>query len=279
MGCRVAAGIFSAAEVGGSHRRERLFVMADRAGAGRRQPGSGPEPLGRSETARGIQPRRQSSGMADSGGGGTWRGEPLAVAGSRGAPEHIEGGGSVGHAEHDGCGGQVIHAGPRGEGRGTPCADGTGRGIRGVGLADARGARPQGRQRGGASGERHGPAASRPTPEFRLPLFAPGPSDPAWAGIIDADPLLVPAIGNLDIWAIARGNLGIPPLGDAVGRRGGMARDLGPEATAILKSEVRRISHVLAHRVDRLRACDNGVYSLAGAYAWRSLDARLRAGA
>lgn len=30
MGCTVAAGIFAASEVGASHRRERLFVMADR---------------------------------------------------------------------------------------------------------------------------------------------------------------------------------------------------------------------------------------------------------
>src|SRR5690606_7059269 len=30
MGYRVAAGIFSAAECGGSHRRERLFIMANR---------------------------------------------------------------------------------------------------------------------------------------------------------------------------------------------------------------------------------------------------------
>ena len=30
LGCRVAAGIFSASEAGASHRRERLFIMADR---------------------------------------------------------------------------------------------------------------------------------------------------------------------------------------------------------------------------------------------------------
>jgi DNA (cytosine-5)-methyltransferase 1 len=34
LGCRVACGIFSAAEVGGAHRRERLFIMADRSGGG-----------------------------------------------------------------------------------------------------------------------------------------------------------------------------------------------------------------------------------------------------
>jgi DNA (cytosine-5)-methyltransferase 1 len=33
MGCAVAAGIFSAAEVGAPHDRERLFIMADAAGA------------------------------------------------------------------------------------------------------------------------------------------------------------------------------------------------------------------------------------------------------
>lgn len=134
---------------------------------------------------------------------------------------------------------------------------------------------------------RDGRRERRAEPEFRggwdsvadasLPLFAPGPSDPAWPGIIDADPLLTPALGNVEIWNLARRNLGLPPLGDAVGRRGGMARDLDPETAGLVKSEVRRISHVLAPRVDRLRAGGNGVFPLAAAYAWRTLEALLAA--
>jgi DNA (cytosine-5)-methyltransferase 1 len=40
MGCRVAAGIFTASEIGANHERERLFIMADTAGPGlqRRNP-------------------------------------------------------------------------------------------------------------------------------------------------------------------------------------------------------------------------------------------------
>jgi site-specific DNA-cytosine methylase len=47
MGCRIAAGIFSAAEVGASHRRERLFIMADRKGGGCRIVGDAARSRGR----------------------------------------------------------------------------------------------------------------------------------------------------------------------------------------------------------------------------------------
>lgn len=97
MGYRVKAGIFAAAEVGASHRRERLFIMADvqgkfgwrefqtrREGSGRPVPaGSGeglahtagprrslgrPEPRGPvRDKARGAEPDGRCSGMADPG--------------------------------------------------------------------------------------------------------------------------------------------------------------------------------------------------------------------
>jgi len=40
LGCRVAAGIFSAAEAGASHRRERFFILAHRQSFGRERAGS-----------------------------------------------------------------------------------------------------------------------------------------------------------------------------------------------------------------------------------------------
>jgi hypothetical protein len=111
--------------------------------------------------------------------------------------------------------------------------------------------------------------------EFRgTLLFAPGPSDAAWPIILDADPLLAPAIGEIDLWAIARRNLGFPPLVDAIGRRGGMARDLDPTAAAQVKSEVHRIADGLANRLDRLRPVETGLsrwlrcrVAISGAYA------------
>jgi DNA (cytosine-5)-methyltransferase 1 len=43
-----------------------------------------------------------------------------------------------------------------------------------------------------------------------------------------------------------------------------------------LEPSICRVDARLAYRVDQLRACGNGVTSLAAAYAWRTLDAALR---
>ena len=44
-----------------------------------------------------------------------------------------------------------------------------------------------------------------------------------------------------------------------------------------LEPAVRRVAHGVADRVDRLRACGNGVVPLVAGYAWRTLEARLAA--
>lgn len=44
-----------------------------------------------------------------------------------------------------------------------------------------------------------------------------------------------------------------------------------------LEPAVRRMADGVADRVDRLRACGNGVVSLVAGYAWRTLEARLAA--
>ena len=111
----------------------------------------------------------------------------------------------------------------------------------------------------------------------RKPYHAPGPESDRWIDVLDEDPLLAPALGEIDLWTVARRNLGLPLLERAVGRRGGMARDLDPAATARLKSAVRRVAHVLAGRVDRLRFAGNGVCPLAAALAYRTLSAALGA--
>ena len=192
MGYRVAVGVFSAAEVGASHRRERLFVMADRAG----------EP-GRVH----ARWRRSGEGAADLGGCG-------------GRVAH-----AAGRRQQEGCenptrGGQLL----QGQGRSPLAGDGGGA------LADADDARsPQRRddqeRRGALGHERKALGAGSDL------LFAPSPSDPRWPAIIAAAPQLEPA--------------------------------------------VRRVADGLANRVDRLRACGNGVVPLVAAFAWRSLAARL----
>lgn len=61
-------------------------------------------------------------------------------------------------------------------------------------MADASDPGLQGRERSGSPRGGHGPEASGPTPELRLPLFAPGPSDPIWADILRDAPHLEPAV-------------------------------------------------------------------------------------
>jgi DNA (cytosine-5)-methyltransferase 1 len=75
MGYRVEAGIFSAAEVGAPHLRKRLFVMANRDGAGFEGERSGRIPDG--DAARGDDPDgRSRSAMAYREGDGWHEGRP-----------------------------------------------------------------------------------------------------------------------------------------------------------------------------------------------------------
>lgn len=80
MGCRVAVGIFSARGVGASHRRERLFILADRNGGF----GDGSE--------NEIRPRRETAGsgggdVADRAGGGGRRLSARSRAEGQGTPD------------------------------------------------------------------------------------------------------------------------------------------------------------------------------------------------
>ena len=131
-----------------------------------------------------------------------------------------------------------------------------------------------------------GHAVDRPNGNSRLDMldwaaehFSP-PAHPTPDGppSFDADPLLHPAIGNVELWNIARRALGLPEMVDGVGRRGGMARDMESEAKAAAKFAIRRVADGLAPRVDRLRAGGNGVVALDAAYARRTLRAALAAG-
>lgn len=275
LGYRVAAGIFSAAEVGASHKRERLFILADHSsrgfGIGRDEALEGGCRYAHSGDPQLADPESRSRGM-DSGQGRSGkapaqprgRGDPMADDDSgndqgrrrqsRGRAEFADSGGGLGSAREIGLGRDF----------GRLLADDSGPGF-------------QGREFGRACDhERLGPDAYGSAAEFcGALLFAPGPADCAWPIILEADPLLAPAIGQIDLWAAARRNLGIPPLFDAIGRRGGMVRDLDPATAAKVKSEVHRIAHGLAYRLDSLRACGNGVFPLAASVAWLSLELKL----
>lgn len=83
LGYRVEEGIFTASEVGASHRRERLFILAYREGArDRRLPERQWQSRDATANADGREPR-----VADTGRGPAGRGEPERERGSGGAPD------------------------------------------------------------------------------------------------------------------------------------------------------------------------------------------------
>lgn len=312
MGYRVECGIFSSAATGNSHGRKRLVVMADRAdGEGWLYP----RPWRPGEDAGDA--RGDGDGLADAAGGGCdpraqiAAGQVVWLSGSGGPA--LAGDRSVGmddtagdrcrdaetatpedgpraglHARgklarrSEGPSYELVDATRDGRQEGRP-ESGVRRGrdaIAGAGgeLADSDGEDAQGRRRGRDTGRREVEARHARLVGGGLgAFFAPGPGDPRWGGIIDADPFFQPALGRYDFWAIARRNLGLSPLVDAIGRRGGMARDLDAATAAAVKSEVRRIADAMADRVERLRQLGNGVDPVAAWDAWCNLDARHRA--
>lgn len=225
MGYVVAAGIFAAREVGASHIRERLFIMADRIGdecpwqcvhAGPWGEGPGTVVVGRQGAGVGLsQGDGRREGLADADNHDDRR-EHVA-RGVRGSAGEIEGEARFAHGER----------------RRTRSGDG------GETMADAGSARLQGRELGTpCEGDRHGPEAHGSVGQCGgtwLPLFAPGPADPRWPDILAATPGLEPSVLRM-----------------AYGLAG-----------------------ALDGRIDRIRAVGNGVSSLAAAYAWRTLEARI----
>ena len=76
LGFRVTEGLFTAAEVGAPHRRQRLFILADAERGRRRQPAANPDPQGqplrppqRQESAPGPGPGGPDVADADNGNG------------------------------------------------------------------------------------------------------------------------------------------------------------------------------------------------------------------
>ena len=225
MGYAVAAGLFSAEEVGAPHRRERLFIVAYRARViGERRIAEG-DCSGQPETAAGSG--RGELGNAEHAGSpaATERGSDGTSDGQRGAPrrQHTpqQPAGADSLANPTGAEGLV------GKSRGVECTPTSGQGsnptvaVGGGDVADHHGAGCQ-EQCGGE------------------PVSAQHQAAECGSGIA-----LVPPHPDGD-WS---------------------------RVPAHLKPSVHRMADGLAYRVDRIRACGNGVVPLAAAYAWRTLRA------
>lgn len=284
MGYQVAADLVSAKETGASHNRLRLFIVAHRAGQRRGEAGQCGDAEKSGTCQRGSElgdtdsrdQQRYRTGKPDE--GQSLAGSGIDVADTQGhdrrreletrkqATDRRRGptGNSQGLAVAE-CNGR--EQGPEGIRRRQPepASDGEG-----MDHASCIGRNARGKTDGGDVGDISDTASE-------LPLFAPGPGNfAAWAAALGAAPMLAPALGPVDLWAIARSHRGLPPV-VGEGWKRGMAQGCDKETTAQLKSDVRRMADVLAYRVDRLRGGGNGVSPLAAAYAWFILKSYIEA--
>jgi len=237
MGYRLAAGLFTAAEVGAPHKRERLFILAIREGDELANPA---RLLWNPVEWR--QPDRIAAALADA--PGQREREPAdeadALAGSGSARDEPRDDGGV---MADAADRQFSQPGWRPKGREGP-------GPHGAGLADADGERR-------VQAERRQPPDSRP--------------DPCGGNMDDANSARPQGWGD-DVGEYA-GERPAWPTGP--GDAHGWERYL--RSAPDLEPAVRRGADGLAHRVDRLRLCGNGVVPLVAAHALRTLAAELLA--
>ena len=293
MGFTPAAGAFSAAEVGASHERLRVFIVAYRDVRGR-EPFSGNSGVCRTHYGTG-EPAEQFSAIVDpmahrqgpdgrgeqqagrtrSGGGrpsgsgaelgnaASTRREP-ARAGTSG---ECEGGqslprsGSCTMADTDGRDASTEGLQRSGEQRLYPEGGRFGGRGNGVSVADTGGARLEGREWSGASDKWLWPSPSGSTAERGRPLLhPPGPADMGrWADVLVTSPDLAPSASFGDLASFA-------------GQVAAMAQ-AGLVAEAEIEPSLRRMADGLALRSRALRLLGNGVHPLAAGHAWRTLSA------
>lgn len=237
MGYRLAAGLFTAAEVGAPHKRERLFILAireedDLADPARllwdpvewREPDGTAAALADAEGERQRKPADEADAVPAS--GPTWDeprddGRDVADAADRQLPQP-----------------------------GWRAARREGSGPDGAGLADA-------------DGERWLQAERGQSPDSRPDSRGGDVDDADGAGPQRRGDEPCEHAGERPAWP--------PSPGDA----DGWERYL--RAAPNLEPAVRRGADGLAHRVDRLRLCGNGVVPLVAAHALRTLAAELLA--
>lgn len=287
LGYRVACGLFTAAEVGAPHQRERLFILAHAGSAGadgwtafedgERWQGAPGDDCG---TGRALADSQDDYGRRRE-----WREE----SGTRPDGERRRGLASSGSDVADtALGGQR----ERGESSG---------GERQPDGSDERLADPgdgQLSQPGRGAEGRSRPFANS---AHELPAFPPGPSGrDAWSQILRDHPDLAPALSRWDVLTNALRSRGlVPPQHSGKNRR---ARRLEEQKTvarargraddgeeplvhpahlpAATQSELRRVAHELATDVDlpraaRLRLTGNGVVPACAALAFRTLWGQL----
>lgn len=265
LGYRVKAGLFTAEEVGASHKRERLFILAYR----------------ESVFGQHTVPERDNHGRS------------AQAAGSFG--HHL------GHTEHDGSSaaaltrGDGTDAGARGSAGGTDtcqqsartdilanpaCAENVIGESRNVAAAPASGTSFHAAFGDGGSNVVNAQSAGNRRKTGNLSQAQRGQdgsllrlSDSASKGLADCDN------------AGCEEQCGAEPIQaqhKTVECRGLPALPIfapGPEgdwscAPESLEPAICRMVDGLAYRVDRIRACGNGVVPLAAAYAWRTLISR-----
>ena len=237
MGYRLAAGLFTAAEVGAPHKRERLFILAIREGDDLadptrllwdsfewRKPDGDAAPLADAESQRQREPADEADALA---GSGQARDEPR----------------DDGRDVADAADRQLSQPGRRSE---TP----EGSGWHGAGLADADGERRLQTECWQSQGGRSDPHRCHVDDAHRAGSQGWGHDFGEHAGE----------------W---------PPWPPGPGDADGWERYL--RAAPDLEPAIRRGTDGLAHRVDRLRLCGNGVVPLVAAHALRTLAAELLA--
>ncbi len=177
LGCRVAAGIFSAVEAGANHRRERFFILAQRVAVTRDSRPGDPD--------RTLADRRQSA--LDAGAARLRRGD-----GPNGSDRPHSASRAVVDAEGQRRGeGRAEHA--RQQGR--SAADGAGGALAVTDGEGSQGRRRRGDPIGRQEPDGHARLASGVLASARHDRpFAPGPSDPVWGEIIRDAPSLEPAV-------------------------------------------------------------------------------------
>lgn len=270
MGATPAVGLFSSGETGGSHERQRVFIVAHRKSSDRRreQPaasarrgragftgscGENVGDTGHHHDARGLD-RGTDSGEA-SRGESQHESRGKAPHGERVRRESSSSGDDVDHAASPRCDNAGKRSGSNQQGG--ECVSGAGCDQ----LADAGQQGPQGKFPDRIDPKRREVEAGLAGLRSRTGLLSPpGPGQTAvWGHILSLAPDLAPSLAIRDI--ISRAN----DLAAMVAE--------GSVAEPQAQSDLRRMADAMAARPRALRMYGNGVDPLVAGYAWRTLSA------